>query len=334
MNRGVDRVVLLGAAHGIVIDDMKQITLGSTFLYNKEHKLQNLLLEAFAEMAFVVHQFQSSHKYLVANGTPELDEYIRQMNETAFRPAANLIVELHAFDLSTYFKSFLLLVKAVLDKLIPLYSYQFYESLRQFSDKGDRLLRSVKNNKHVKNKPAFISLIERVKNEWLDALIDLRDQYAHYSSLGEYVNFWIPGEWIGQHRFTGIQDFHKPSVDVGGKQFEALEYVLMIKGRLVEFLHEFLQLCEFTPDRRPKHYLSCECGYTFAKRSKSGSDKGRLSLTSAHIALQIKDQAKDYAVILCPKCGGETDTDLQFWSGEGFSFSTSATTSTITKAGA
>jgi hypothetical protein len=287
----MDKIVLLGSVHHIVLDDMELITIGSTFLYAKEHELENLLLEAFAEMSFIVHQFKIAHEILIASGTPELDEYIRQMNDSNLQQAPNIIIELHAFDLSTYFKSFLLLAKAVLDKVIPLYSYQFYDSLRQFSDKGIRLIRSVKSNKHIKRKSEFISLIESAKNEWMDSLIDLRDQYAHYSSLREYLNFWIPGEWIGKRNFVGMQDFYKPSVYIGGKQVEALEYMLMIKVRLVEFLRGFLQLCEFTPDRRPKHYLSCECGYTFAKRSKSRTRHGRLSLTSAHIELQIKDEA-------------------------------------------
>lgn len=327
----IDKIILLDSAHHIVIDDIKQITSGSTFLYDKEHALQNLLLEAFAEMAFIVHQFQISYENLLANGTPELEEYVRQMSQITPATGANFIVELHAYDLSTYFKSFLLLAKATLDKLVPLYSYQFYDSLRQFSDKGKRLIRSIKNNKHIKNKSVFISLIEQAKNEWLDSLIEMRDEYAHYSNLREYVNFWVPGEWIGQRNFMGIQDFHKPSVYVGGERIEALEYMKVVKARLVEFVREFLQLFEFTPERRPKHYFACECWYEFAKRSKSGSKKGQLALTSAHITLQIKDRARDYAVIICPKCGGNTDTDLQFWKQEGFSFSTSALTSTTTK---
>lgn len=67
-------------------------------------------------MAFVVPQFQISHEHLMAHGTPELEIYIAQLNEAASRRTTNYIVELHAFDLSTYFKSFLLLAKAVLDK--------------------------------------------------------------------------------------------------------------------------------------------------------------------------------------------------------------------------
>lgn len=307
---------------------MKQITLGSTFLYEKEHKLQNVLLEAFAEMAFVVHQFQKSHENLLANGTPELETYIKQLNEADFQRSTNLIVELHAFDLSTYFKSFLLLAKAVLDKVVPLFSYRFYDNLELLSDKGDRLISRIKSNKNVRNKTEFILLIERARNDWLDTLIELRDEYAHYSNLKEYANFWVPGEWIGQRKFTGIQNFHRPSVDIAGKRVDALDYMLSVKAELVRFLREFLHLCEFKPDRRPKHYLSCEeCGYAFAKRAKSGDRKGRLSLTSRHIEIQVKDRARDYGVIVCPKCGGKTDTDLQFWKDEGLSCSTSAPSS-------
>lgn len=316
----MDRIVLLGAAHGFVINDLRQITSGSTFLYDKEHALENVLLEAFAEMSFVVHQFQTSHEHLLANGTPELAGYLKQLNEMSVTGHKDYVVELHAFELSTFFKSFLLLVKAVLDKMVPLYSYRFYDNLKQFSDKGSRLIRSIRNNKNVSKKAELIALIEEAKREWIDGLIELRDEYAHYSSLMEYRNFWIPGEWAGQSTLTGITDFHKPAIVIAGHELDALEYVLAVKTRLVAFLRDFLQLCEFTPGRRPKHYLECECGYAFAKRVKAGANKGRLSLTSAHLEIRVRDRALDYGVIACPRCGGQTDTDLQFWRQEGFSF--------------
>lgn len=321
----VDRIVLLGAAHGFVIEDMKEITLGSTFLYAKEHELQNTLLEAFAEMAFVVRQFQESHANLLANGTPELADYVKQLNEADFRQAKNLIVELHAFDLSTYFKSFLLLAKAVLDKLVPLFSYRFFDNLDVFSDKGNRLIARIKGNKHVQKKDELSALIERVRLEWLEALIDLRDEYAHYSNLKEYSNFWIPGELIGQRKVAGIQDFNRPSVFVAGNRVDALAYMLSVKSELIRFLRDFLRLCEFTPDRRPRHYLLCErCKHVFAQRTKTKDGKDRLTLTAPHIEIQIKDKTRDYGVIVCPKCGGKTDTDLQFWKEQGLSVSTTA----------
>jgi hypothetical protein len=310
---GVDRIVLLSAAHDFILGDMTEITQGSTFLYGKELTLQNVLLEAFAEMAFVVSQFQESLTDLLANGTPELANYIEQMNRAHVRQAKNIIIELHAFDLSTYFKSFLILAKAVLDKVVPFFSYRFNENLKTFSDKGGRLVNTIKHNKHVQKKTEFIALVGHVKNEWLDTLVDLRDEYTHFSNLRTYTNFWISGESIGQRKLTGIQDFHQPSILVAGNRINALDYMLSIKAELIRFLRDFLQLCEFTPDRRPKCYLACEeCHHEFARKTKSDGMQGQLTLPEP-INIQVKDRARDYGVIVCPKCGGQTDTDLQFW---------------------
>lgn len=236
--------------------------------------------------SFVVQQFQDSQEYLIANGTPNLDTYIAQLNETSLPPNTNLIVELHAVDLSTFFKSFLLVAKAVLDKLVPLYSYRFYDNQKQYSDKGLRLIKGIKNNKNVVKKAELISLIEKAKSEWIDSLIILRDEYAHYSSLAKYINFWIPGELIGKHTFSGIKDFYKPSIEVAGNVYEAHVYMLMVKAKLIEFLQGFLQLCEFTQGRRPKHYLECECGYIFAKRQKSKTKNEGILLTSATLKIE------------------------------------------------
>ncbi len=315
----MDRIVLLGAAHKAFIDESREITLGCTFLYEQEIRLENVLLEAFAKMSFVIRQFRSTQEALIASGTPELDNYIAQLNQLDGSAPKNFIVELHAVDLSTYFKSFLLLAKAVLDKLVPLYSYRFYENLKQFSDKGVRLIRLIKNNKHIGKKGELTALIERAKLEWIDTLIDLRDEYAHYSNLRGYINFWIPGETIGKREFTGMPDFCKPSVVIGEKQIEALVYLLDVKAKLIQFLQSFLQLCEFTPGRRPKHYLKCECGFTFANKPTSGPNAGRLVIPSA-LEIQVIDRATDYGVIICPKCGLRTETDLQYWRREGGSF--------------
>ena len=86
---------------------------------------------------------------------------------------------------------------------------------------------------------------------------------------------------------------------------------------MVGFLRQFLLLCEFTPGRRPKHYLHCNCGHAFAKRQATGANTGKLELISGPLEMRVKDRALDYAVIICPKCRGTTDTDLKFWRDEG-----------------
>jgi hypothetical protein len=317
MGSATDRFILLGAAHGVVVPDLKRITDGSVFLYEREHELQNVLLESYAEMAYVVNCYRSAFAQLLSNGTPELPDYVKQLNESTFTIDPNATIELHAFDLSTYFKTFLLLTKGALDKLVPLYSYRFYESAKQFSDKGTRLIKAIKNNKRVSRATELVALIEENKRSWIDSLIDLRDEYAHYSNLPAYENFTLTGERANKKEITGIKDFNPPSVRLDGRSIVAMDYMNDVQERLISFFNQFLLYCEFTPGRRPKHYLECECGHHFAKRQKTGPKAGRLVLQSEPLELRVKDRSLDYAVIICPKCKRTTDTDLKFWVDEG-----------------
>ncbi len=312
-----DKIILLGAAHAIAIEDMREFSSNCEFLYNKEHKLGNILKEAFAEMVFVAHQYKTAHEYLIANGTPELNNYLKQLNELPRPLAPNIFFELHAIDLSTYFKSFVLLAKAVLDKLVPLYSYQYNDNLKQFSDKGERLLKAIKQNRALPRKDEMMTLIGQAKEQWIDSLIALRDQYAHYSSLDEYINFWLVTDEIEEKTLVGIADFHKPVIVIKGQAVDALEYTAFIKASLIAFLKGFLEMCGFTPNRKPKAYLACEnCRYEFAKWQKKDGIR-KLIFSSQGFAVKVEDRERDYGVIICPQCGGGTDTDITFWKNHG-----------------
>ncbi len=295
-----------------VRSEFKEITKGSTFLYEKEHELSHVLLEAFSEMAFLVYCFEKTYNRLITNPPAEVKDYINQLNETSTIHATNCIIEFHSTALSTYFKTFLILSKTVLDKIVPFYSYIFSGTLYQFDKKGKKLLDSIKRSKHVPKKDQMIELIEGAKSEWINSLISLRDQYVHHSNLRQYKNFWAPGEWVGSRKFKGLSDFHKPMVEVAGKEVDALKYMLMIKAKLVIFLNKFLLFCEFTPGRRPKCFLRCDCGYQFAKKIGEYPKGGKIQFFG-DLKLEIKDQEKRYGVIVCPKCGDKTDTDLDFW---------------------
>lgn len=252
-----------------------------------------------------------------------MPDYIRQLNETELRKGT--IVELHVIALSTYFKSFLLLVKVVLDKLVPLYSYQFHDGLRQFEEKGAKLIACIKRSRKVSKKDQLVQLLSTAKREWIDELITLRDQYAHYSELPEYRGFWLSAGVVPKSSLHGISDFTSPTVSLARSQVNAVDFVRDTKERLVVFLQSFLRLCEFTPGRRPNTYLRCDdCQHVFATRAKSAGRQGKIRLTSSSIQIEVKDRSRDYGLIICPKCGGETDTDLEFWRREGLAMSKNA----------
>jgi hypothetical protein len=210
MIRKPDKLILLGSAHAAAIKQHVRITDGSTFIYQREKTLLNVLLESFAEADFIARQYESTHSLVIANGTPELPDYIRELNEAQIPEGT--IIEVHVIELSTYFKSFILLVKVVLDKLVPLYSYQFHDGLRQFEDKGSKLIACIRRSKTVGNRDQLIQMISRAKQQWIDQLISLRDGYAHYSELPEYRNFWLSADVGSRELLRGIADFSQPIV--------------------------------------------------------------------------------------------------------------------------
>lgn len=292
-------------------EDIKKITHGSFFLFEQEHRLCNILAEVFYEMSFLINQFKQVQNKLLNESSPNIEYFINGLNEVSFGKK-NIVVEFHSIPLSVYFKSFLILSKSVLDKLVPFYSYRFKANLRSFDKKGTRLIEDIKRNKQTFRKNEMIDLIKQAKGEWLDSLIDLRDEYVHYSDLEKYDNFWLSlEEWVEPRQLKDLTDLNKPTVEVAGQKVQALEYMEMTKGNLVLFLGNFIQLCDFTSDRRPKISLRCiGCPHVFAK--KDFPKKGQLTLMGDFL-VEIKDRSKDYAVIICPKCGEKTDTDLKFW---------------------
>jgi hypothetical protein len=314
MTTNIFRIVLLGNTPGVPDDDIKLIVSGSTFIYQKEQTLLNTFTGAFQEMSFIAHQFKISHNNIITNGTPELNTYLSQLNNTTIPDNGNFIFELHAHDLSAFFKAFLLLVKGVLDKLIPLFSYRYNENIDTFGDKGARLLKVIRQNQHIEKKEELIDLIEAAKRTWIDELITIRDEYAHYSNLREYINFWIRLDKNIIPKMSGINSFNKPEIALPSGKMGALEYINTTNERILLFSQMFIRFCDFNADRRPKHYFTCEgnCGHIFAKKHKKGPKKGQLEVFSP-LNIAIRNAELDYGVIVCPVCGAETDTDLRYW---------------------
>lgn len=311
MSQSLDRVIILGPEYDAVKNDLRIMCSKATFLYGQENKLNDVLLSAYSEFAMMEKQYQKTHALLLSNGIPQLDHFINEINNFTKRDGREFFIELQTSELSTYFKTFLMLAKSTLDKLMPLYSYRYYDNLRQFSDKGNRLIKVIKKNKRITHKDEMLSLIEKAKEKWMDDLIGLRDEYAHYTSLNEYRSFWLDYDSIGIEAINDISDFERPIIKINNKDIDASEYLTFVKDELLYFCRDFLGLCDFSDNRRPKRYLHCECGYEFAKKEKV-SGKETLTIMGT-LELNVRNRTLDYAVIKCPICGEETDTDLDFW---------------------
>lgn len=301
---------------------LRRVGAHGHFLYEKERSVSAALFGAFSELDLLVNEYESALEQRLRDGFPSLDklnEEARQNNQPMPKYRSTIAI-LHCAELSARFKLFLLLAKAILDKLMPLYGYRYSRNSGSFRDKGAKLIADVRQNKHIKEGPALIELIQKAKGAWLDDLIELRDRYAHHSGLDEYRDFWIDLEGLDPNTWPEFPAFNPPTIDVAGERIDALKYLKDIREHLVVFASEFIRFCDFSEDRRPRTYLHCdECRFEFAKwEGKSKGNRGRLEIIGDGIVISVKDRDRNYGTVQCPQCGGETDTDLSFWEREGF----------------
>jgi len=66
-------------------------------------------------------------------------------------------------------------------------------------------------------------------------------------------------------------------------------------------------------DSNLKEYVNCsECGYEYAAANFDNGGKRTLRVHD-QIKLTVIDKEKNLGLISCPKCGGKTQTNLEFW---------------------
>lgn len=223
-----------------------------------------------------------------------------------------------------YFKIALPLAKSTLDKVVPLFDYRYSTSLGTFSKEGKLLIKELKRNgasKSIRQGEELVSLIDAARVDWIEELVRLRDEYVHFSDLKEYSGFWLPGDRLEQSPISGVSDFKIPSIKLLQGPMGALDYLLRTRGRLLAFLREFLRLCGFGGDRRPHMFTQCEsCRFQFADKTKSSAMTPGSFKFRGHVSVRVVKAGKDYGLIICPKCGEETETDLAVLRQNGYPF--------------
>jgi hypothetical protein len=103
-----------------------------------------------------------------------------------------------AIELISEIEAFLMQLKSCLDILvkilIPTIGKDYIKS-KTFANKGEDIIKGLKKyktkkNVHEKAVDALIDLIQEDKDRWLTQIINLRDTFAHYTSLRNY--YFIP----------------------------------------------------------------------------------------------------------------------------------------------
>lgn len=137
-------------------------------------------------------------------------------------------------------EAFLFQVKSCLDVLSWVLKPVFGFTYCSFGDKGDDVIKQLKNNcpatlvPHANN---ITESIEDAQDAWIVELVNMRDQITHHSNL-EGFNCFIQDPYVG----GDIANIHYPTMP---NKRRALEYCQDIWRRLLNFCEDFLR---FTGD--------------------------------------------------------------------------------------
>ena len=316
IKRDFTKVVMLGHEAGIDNSYLLRVFEGSNFIFRKENKLAEIFSAAFQELNFITTHFNDICVNLINDGSSIVDHYAPEMQNISIENNRVITLELHVYQISILFKSFLMISKSCLDKFVPIYSYRHKSNLKQYSDNGDRLIKDIKMKiSEEKVKKSIIKLIENNNLDWINSLIKIRDEYTHYSNLEKFLNFSVSNEFSVINITNSLSDFDLPSIYVDGKKQNAYLYMSNIREKMTLFFGEFLRLLDFNSLRRPRVYLQCEgmCGHHFARFVKDRSGEKVLKNPEHPIKIEVVDQQNDYGELICPDCGVKTETDIRYW---------------------
>lgn len=207
---------------------------------------QNLVCSELIELRYVLNQFKVKMNDVLENSTSVFDHYLPEIKNLNEAQTGDKILncELIVTELSVNFKSFIIISKSILDKIVPFFDQKHGSTLKKFSKKGNKLINYLENNYTHENKEDFISFLKNNKIEWMDFLISMRDDYVHFSDVSSYYlgfNFLV-GK--GVHKIDTIKDINRPKIKIGfkggSKYIDALDYLEETYKSILQFLRDFL----------------------------------------------------------------------------------------------
>lgn len=205
-------------------------------------EIKENFFKSYSELKYSLVQYSKRLDNLLKEGSPGFNHYLPEIQQidTIQR---EYFLEVYDMELSYNFKSFIIFSKAVMDRLIPFFDYKFGTNLKKFSNSGEKLLNYLKINYKGSNRNDFIDLLERNKDEWLDDLIELRDEIVHFSSLEEYVSFHCVLKGDSGKSINSINDLRRPTIKIDRKEILAVDFLQFNFNHIKTFTKDFVALC-------------------------------------------------------------------------------------------
>lgn len=174
-------------------------------------------------------------KYHLSNYEQAENDKIKEFSEN-YKPPAGAQMVAEEPKLIYEVEAFLFQTKSCLDVLSWVLKPAFGFSYCRFGDKGDDIIKRLKNNcpatlaTYAEN---IIKLIEDAQDTWIVELIDMRDKVTHYSRL-EGFNCFMEDPYIG----GSTANIHYPTMP---NTRRAKEYCQNVWERLLSFCEDFVK---------------------------------------------------------------------------------------------
>ena len=174
-------------------------------------------------------------KYHLNNYEQAESDKIKEFSKN-YMPSAGAQMIIEEPRLIYEVEAFLFQTKSCLDVLSAVLKPAFGFSYRSFGDKGDDVIKQLKNNC-----PAplaicaekIIKLIEDAQDAWVVELIEMRDKVTHYSRLQGFDCF-MEDPYIG----GGAANIHYPTMP---NKRRTSDYCQDVWKRLLSFCEDFLK---------------------------------------------------------------------------------------------
>jgi len=269
-----------------------------TLIHEKERELSNNLSVTFAELLFLINGYLQRHELILKNGHPGFDHFLKEAKDN--NDCIPIVYEIIDTELSTYFKSSLVLSKSILDKLVALFEYRYNYTKKTFDSRGKHLKKYLETKYHGSNKNQIISLIEQNKIDWIDDLLQLRDDFTHFSELRQYSSFYIHvPQKISEVK--SVKDFIEPQIVIGKNRYNAVNYLHFIYDSLLTFCSMFLKYTGFDNYYHIDMKYKCDkCSTKFFKLIDSSKNIGE---PNQGLKIQLINKKYNHGKITCNKCG-------------------------------
>ncbi len=153
-------------------------------------------------------------------------------------------------------------------------------------------------------------MIQKNKTEWLDCVLNLRDNFVHYSNLNDYKDFSIILNSSKRIVIKDLNDFERPHIIIASEKINALDFLKQTHARLKLFINRLLIEFGFDKYQRPDFATTCnKCGFQFADLKEINSKRTLVIIKP--FPIKIFNLEYEHGLIACPNCDKEFEVSLK-----------------------